>query len=235
MYIRVCVLYSQKQRLGLGDLLRGFCFLLPAASCLIFLSHSLNSDRLFRELSLPLGPSVPTVGHSGHGHLSGLPVPVCSSGWIQTHRLARRPTCIWAPAYLSWASFPDRLIHSHMSLFYLFIGSSLGSFVQPLTHSLIHSVNCMPYLKIAPWMVCSRWPVCTPVLLFTPSPSSNSCLSPTSSGQLFFASISSKCSINNTRKIYSEQKWRRQQSHSPRLSLDSPTRCPRRLPFTFQI
>ena len=179
MYIRVCVLYSQKQRLGLGDLLRGFCFLLPAASCLIFLSHSLNSDRLFRELSLPLGPSVPTVGHSGHGHLSGLPVPVCSSGWIQTHRLARRPTCIWAPAYLSWASFPDRLIHSHMSLFYLFIGSSLGSFVQPLTHSLIHSVNCMPYLKIAPgWCVragqCAHLCSCSPHLL----PLTPACLPP---------------------------------------------------------
>lgn len=202
MYIHMCVLCSQKQWLSLEDPWQGFCFILPAASHLIFLSHLPNSDRLLSELSLPLGTSVPAVGHSGPRHLSGLPFPVCSLRWGQTHCWARRTTCFRVPACLSSASFPARLLHSRASLFYLFVGSSVGSFVQPSTPSLIRSVSCVPHLKTAPGMVCSLRPGCSPVLFCIPSPSSHACLAPTPSRQLLFASIFSKRSVNNPRNIY---------------------------------
>lgn len=54
--------------------------------------------------------------------------------------------------------FIYRLIHAHTLVFYLFICSFGGSSTHSLTHSHIHSLNHIPYLEIAHWLLYSVRP-----------------------------------------------------------------------------
>lgn len=49
------------------------------------------------------------------------------------------------------------------------MGSSVGGFICSFIRSLIHSINGMPYLHIAPWMVRPLCPMCNDYALHPPS------------------------------------------------------------------
>lgn len=83
----------------------------------------------------------------------------CLFRWIQTPYLTFRTVCILVPPYHSSTSFIYMPTHSLIHSFILFVCSLVPMLVRSFIYSLIHSFNCIPYLKVAYWLLRSPCPV----------------------------------------------------------------------------
>lgn len=86
--------------------------------------------------------------------------PSAVQGWIQTHCLAFRTVCVWAPTchYSTFHLQAYSCTYFSILFVYLFFCRFIHSLNHSPSHSHIHSLNHIPYLEIAHGLLYSVCP-----------------------------------------------------------------------------